>query len=148
MIDKLREIDDPYPYFRGLICDLGYERIEIPYVQPAAQARHHQEQLLHALRHGHARASPTTPRCRCAWRRWPASCSSIFALLVALVYLVIKLMFWNTFSLGLAPLLIGIYFFGSVQLFFIGILGEYIGSIQTQVYHRPLVIEQERINFE
>ena len=57
-------------------------------------------------------------------------------------------MFWNTFSLGLAPLVIGVYFIGSVQLFFIGILGEYIGSIHTQVYHRPLVIEKERINFE
>ena len=72
---------------------------------------------------------------------------SILALGVSLMYLVLKLMFWQTFDLGLAPLLIGIYFFGSVQLFFIGILGEYIGSIQTQVYHRPHVVEKERINF-
>ena len=55
VIDKLREIDDPYPYFRGLICDLGYERAEIPYTQPTRTARHHEEQLLHALRHGDAR---------------------------------------------------------------------------------------------
>ena len=73
---------------------------------------------------------------------------SLLALLIALVYLVIKLVFWDTFELGLAPLVIGVYFFGSVQLFFIGILGEYIGSIHTQVYHRPLVIEKERINFD
>ena len=73
---------------------------------------------------------------------------SVVALLVALAYLIIKLAFWSTFELGLAPLVIGVYFFGSVQLFFIGILGEYIGSIHTQVYHRPLVIEKERINFD
>ena len=64
------------------------------------------------------------------------------------MYLVYKLMFWQTFSLGLAPLVIGVYFLGSVQLFFIGIVGEYIGSIHTQVHNRPLVIEKERINFE
>ncbi len=79
--------------------------------------------------------------------RWRGFALSIVALLVAILYLVLKLAFWNTFNLGLAPLLIGIYFFGSVQLFFIGILGEYVGSIHTQVYHRPLVIERERINF-
>jgi hypothetical protein len=73
---------------------------------------------------------------------------SILSLLVAIAYLVVKLAFWNTFSLGLAPLLIGIYFFGAVQLFFVGILGEYIGSIHTQVHKRPLVVERERINFD
>ena len=55
---------------------------------------------------------------------------------------------WNTFNLGFAPMVIGIYFFSSVQLFFIGILGEYIGSIHTQVHHRPHVVEKERINFD
>ena len=73
---------------------------------------------------------------------------SVVALLVAFVYLVLKLAWWDTFDLGLAPLVIGVYFFGSVQLFFIGMLGEYIGSIHTQVYHRPLVVEKERINFD
>jgi len=73
---------------------------------------------------------------------------SVLALGVSLIYLVLKLMFWQTFDMGLAPLLIGIYFFGSVQLLFIGILGEYIGSIHTQVYHRPHVVEKERINFD
>jgi len=73
---------------------------------------------------------------------------SILSLLVALGYLVAKLMFWNELQMGTAPLLIGIYFFGAVQLFFIGILGEYIGSIHTQVHKRPLVVERERINFD
>jgi hypothetical protein len=73
---------------------------------------------------------------------------SMLALFIALLYLILKLVWWDTFDLGLAPLVIGVYFFGSVQLFFIGVLGEYIGSIHTQVYHRPLVIERERINFD
>ena len=148
-MDKLREIDDPYPYFRGLICDLGYERAEIPYTQPR--------------RAGAASRRTTSTRCT-TWRCWASpttrkvplrlaamagfALSVDRALLVALVYLVLKLAFWDTFDLGLAPLVIGVYFFGSVQLFFIGILGEYIGSIHTQVYHRPLVIEKERINFD
>ena len=67
---------------------------------------------------------------------------------VSLIYLVMKLVFWQTFDFGLTPVLIGIYFFGAVQLLFIGIVGEYIGAIHTQVYHRPLVVEKERINFD
>ena len=73
---------------------------------------------------------------------------SVVSLLVAIGYLVAKLMFWDELQLGLAPLLIGIYFFGAVQLFFIGVLGEYIGAIHTQVHKRPLVVEKERINFD
>jgi polyisoprenyl-phosphate glycosyltransferase len=72
----------------------------------------------------------------------------VLSLIVAFGYLIAKLVFWDQLQLGLAPLLIGIYFFGAVQLFFIGLLGEYIGSIHTQVHKRPLVVEKERINFE
>ena len=70
---------------------------------------------------------------------------SILSLLVAVVYLILKLVWWDTFNLGLAPLVIGVYFFGAIQLFFIGMLGEYIGSIHTQVHHRPYAVERERI---
>lgn len=73
---------------------------------------------------------------------------SFLSLGVAGVYFVFKLLYWDSFSLGLAPLVIGLFFFGSVQLFFIGILGEYIGAIYTQVQKRPHVVEMERINFE
>jgi hypothetical protein len=72
---------------------------------------------------------------------------SVFSFLAALAYLILKLTFWNEFTLGLAPLIIGLFLFSSVQLFFIGIIGEYIGSIYTQVRNRPLVVEKERINF-
>jgi hypothetical protein len=73
---------------------------------------------------------------------------SVIALLIAFAYLILKLAWWDTFDLGLAPLVIDEYFFGSVQLFFIGILGEYIGSIHAQVYHRPLVVEKVRFHFD
>jgi len=67
---------------------------------------------------------------------------------VAFAYLIAKLVFWNQFTLGTAPVIIGIFFLGAVQLFFIGIIGEYVGAILTQVQKRPLVIEKERLNFE
>ena len=70
------------------------------------------------------------------------------SLMIAVAFFVLKLVFWNRFELGLAPLLIGLFFFSSVQLFFIGIIGEYIGAIHTQVQKRPLVIERERVNFD
>lgn len=73
---------------------------------------------------------------------------SLVSLLIAFGYFVAKLIFWNQFSIGVAPLVIGLFFFSSVQLFFIGIIGEYVGSIQTQVLKRPLVIEKERVNFD
>ena len=73
---------------------------------------------------------------------------AIASFLIAMGYLVAKLIFWDQFSLGTAPLIIGLFFLGSVQLFFIGIIGEYIGAIYTQVQKRPLVVEKERINFD
>ena len=74
--------------------------------------------------------------------------SSGISLLVALVYLVMKIVNWNNFQAGNAPLLIGVYVIGSIQLFFIGLLGEYILNINTRVIHRPLVVEERRINFD
>ena len=74
--------------------------------------------------------------------------SAALSLLAALGYLVLKLAFWNTMSFGLAPLLIGMFFFSSVQLFFLGIIGEYVGSTHTRVHQRPLVVERERVNFD
>jgi glycosyltransferase involved in cell wall biosynthesis len=147
VMDKLREIDDPYPYFRGLICDLGYDRIEVPYVQPARKrgiTKNNFYTLYDMAMLGITNHSKVPLRLA----MMAGFLLSVLSLGISAIYLVIKLLFWHTFSLGLAPLLIGIYFFGSVQLFFIGIVGEYIGSIHTQVYHRPHVVEKERINFD
>lgn len=147
VIDTLREIDDPYPYFRGLISDLGYARAEIPYSQPARRGgitKNNFYTLYDMAMLGITNHSKVPIRLAAM----AGFSLSIVALIVAVIYLVLKLIWWQTFDLGLAPLVIGVYFLGSVQLFFIGILGEYIGSIHTQIHHRPLVIEKERINFD
>ena len=136
VVEQFRETNEQYPYFRGLVCDFGYQRAEIEYVQPARKPGTPRTTSTRSTTRP-CSASPTTPRCRCGSRRCPASRSRSWASLVALIYLVAKIVFWNNMQLGLAPLLIGIYFFGAVQLFFIGMLGEYIGSIHTQVHKRP-----------
>jgi glycosyltransferase involved in cell wall biosynthesis len=145
-IEILREMDDPYPYFRGLVSEVGLPSIKIPYVQPARKRgitsnnfyRLYDMAMLGITNH-------TKVPLRLATLLGFAI--SIFSFAVAVVYLIFKLIYWQQFSLGLAPLVVGLFFFGSVQLFFIGILGEYIGAIHTQVLRRPRVVELERLNF-
>jgi polyisoprenyl-phosphate glycosyltransferase len=144
---RLHDIDGPYPYFRGLICDLGYARAEIPYAQPPRR-RGITKNNLYSLYDLAMLGITNHSKVPLRLATMAGFALSLVALIVAVVYLVLKLTMWSTFNLGLAPLVIGVYFLGSVQLFFIGIVGEYIGSIHTQVYHRPLVIEKERINFD
>ena len=147
VIEQFRSTDEQYPYFRGLVCDFGYERAVIDYVQPArAQGRTKNDffSLYDMAMLGITNHSKVPLRIA----TMAGFTISMLSLLVALGYLIAKLMFWNELELGTAPLLMGIYFFGAVQLFFIGILGEYIGSIHTQVHKRPLVVEKERINFD
>jgi glycosyltransferase involved in cell wall biosynthesis len=147
VVEQFRSTDEQYPYFRGLVCDFGYERAEIPYVQPVRTrgvTNHNFFSLYDIAMLGITNHSKVPLRLA----TMAGFVIAILSLLVALGYLVAKLMYWNELQMGTAPLLIGIYFFGAVQLFFIGILGEYIGSIHTQVHRRPLVVEKERINFD
>jgi glycosyltransferase involved in cell wall biosynthesis len=146
-IDILGEIDDPYPYFRGLISEIGFPVAKVPYHQPARKrgiTSNNFYRLYDIAMLGITNHSKVPLR----FATMLGFLVSFLSLLVAVAYLIMKLLFWNQFSLGLAPLVIGLFFFGSVQLFFIGILGEYIGSIYTQVQKRPHVVELERINFE
>ncbi len=147
VIRVLREIRDPYPYFRGLIADLGYEAAIVKFHQPARRrgiTKNNFYTLYDVAMLGITNHSKVPLRLATL----SGFALGAMSLLVALGYLAAKLIFWDTFMFGTAPLLIGIFFFSSVQLFFIGILGEYIGSIHTQVLNRPLVIERERINFK
>lgn len=146
IIRILRQINDPYPYIRGLICDIGYEKAKIEYIQPARKRGRTKNNFYTLFDMGMLGLTsyskiPLRVATICGF-----ICSAA-SIAVSLVYLVYKLIFWNTFSVGMAPLVIGIFFLFSVQLFFIGIVGEYVGSILTQVLARPLVIEKERINF-
>jgi glycosyltransferase involved in cell wall biosynthesis len=146
VLDELRAIDDPYPYFRGLICDIGFEQAHIPYKQ-AARRRGVTKNNFYTL-YDMAMLG-ITDHSKVPLRLATMLGFSMAALdfVIAIGYLIAKLVFWNKFVLGTAPVLIGLFLFSSVQLFFIGIIGEYIGAIHTQVLKRPLVIEKERINF-
>jgi glycosyltransferase involved in cell wall biosynthesis len=147
VIEIMRQIDDPYPYFRGLICDIGFERAEIPYTQPVRRrgfTKNNFYTLYDIAMLGITNHSKVPLRLA----TMTGFAVAFFSLIVAFGYFLVKLFFWNIFTLGFAPLVIGLFFFGSVQLFFIGIIGEYIGSIHTQVLKRPLVVEKERVNFD
>ncbi len=147
VIEDIRRIGDPYPYLRGLICELGYERALIPFKQPIRKrglSKNNFYTLWDLAMLGITNHSKVPLRLATFF----GLIVSILSLLVALGYLGYKLLYWESFQVGTAPMVIGIFFIGAVQLFFIGMLGEYIGSIHTQILKRPLVIEKERINFE
>jgi glycosyltransferase involved in cell wall biosynthesis len=146
IIEILRGIDDPYPYFRGLVSEIGFESAKIEYTQPArirGITKNNFYTLFDIAMLGITNHSKVPLRLATILGFF----LSLISLFIAFGYFIAKLMFWSQFSLGMAPLVIGLFFFSSVQLFFIGILGEYVGSIQTQVLKRPLVVEKERINF-
>lgn len=147
VIDLLKTMNDPYPYFRGLIAELGYEAAQIEFVQPKRKhgiTKNNFYTLYDMAMLGMTNHSKIPLRLATML----GFVVAVFSLIVAFVYFVYKLLFWNNFSVGQAPLVIGIFFFSAVQLFFLGIVGEYVGSIQTQVLRRPLVVEKERINFD
>ncbi len=146
VIECLRKIDDPYPYVRGLLADVGFEAAQLPYHQPLRKrgiTKNNFYTLYDLAMLGITNHSKVP-------LRLATICGFVMAamsLLVAIGYLVAKLVWWDRFQLGLAPMLIGVFFFSSVQLFFTGVIGEYVGAIHTQVQKRPLVVEKERINF-
>lgn len=145
-ISVLRTLDDPYPYFRGLITELGFNRFEVSYTQPqraSGKTKNNFFTLYDMAMLGFTNHSKLPLRLSA----FIGFFSAVISFLVALGYFIYKLVFWDNFQVGMAPLVIGVFFFSSVQLFFIGIIGEYIGAIHTQIRKRPLVIEKERINF-
>ena len=146
IMDVLRGLREPYPYFRGLISDVGYNIKRIEYTQPVRFQGHTKNNffsLFDIALLGLTSYSKLPLRLATLVGFFTAGLS----LLVGFGYLIAKLVFWNTFTAGVAPVMIGIFFLGSVQLIFMGIVGEYVGAVFTYVQNRPLVIEKERINF-
>lgn len=146
VVDILRNINDSYPYFRGLLCEIGFPIATVPFKQPRRQrgvTKNNFYTLYDIAMLGITNHSKVPLRLM-AMGGFLLSILSLFA---AIGFLVAKLLFWNYFQIGISPILIGIFFFGAVQMFSIGLLGEYIASIHTQVRKMPLVIEVERINF-
>lgn len=147
VVEILKNLNEPYPYFRGLIADIGFESAKIEYVQnkrKKGKSKNNFFTLFDLAMLGMTSYSKIPLRLAVML----GLSSAAISLLVAVVYFVYKILFWSRFSVGIAPLVIGIFFFSSVQLFFLGIVGEYVGSIHTYAQNRPLVIEKERINFD
>ncbi|MFC1808473.1 glycosyltransferase, partial [Candidatus Omnitrophota bacterium] len=147
IVDNLKKMNDSYPYFRGLISEIGYEAKTIEY----KLLRRHKGKTssdFYKLYDVAMLGIMNTSKVPLRLATFIGFVLSAFSIVVALIYLVLKLVLWMAFPIGMAPLVIGIFFFFSVQLLFIGIIGEYVGATYTQVLHRPLVIEKERINFD
>jgi glycosyltransferase involved in cell wall biosynthesis len=146
VIEIVRSFGDPYPYFRGMIAEIGLPHAKLTYNQKRRLrgiTKNNFYTLYDLAMLGITNFSKVPLRLLTLL----GFACSVLSIVFSVVYFIYKLLFWNRFSVGIAPLVTGIFFFGSVQLIFIGILGEYIGAIHTQVLRRPLVIEQERINF-
>lgn len=146
VIDVLRQIDDPYPYFRGLVMEIGFEPSLVTYRQEARKRGITKNNFytLYDIAMLGITSHSKVPLRVATMLGFFFSCVGV---VIAFGYLVAKLLFWNRFSAGIAPLVFGGFIFMSLQLFFIGLVGEYVASIHTQVLRRPRVIEKERINF-
>ena len=146
-IDVLRKLDDPTPYLRGIVAELGFTRKEISYEQPQRKFGKTKNNFFSLYDVGMLGITSYT-KIILRLATFIGFFVGVISLLLSIVYLVLKLIYWNSFPAGTAPILIGMFFLGSLQLFFIGILGEYIMNINTKVLKRPLVVEEERINFD
>lgn len=147
VIKTLRSIQDYYPYVRGLVAEIGYPIARIEFTQPARKSgitKNNFFTLYDLAMLG--MTSHTKVPIRVVGLI--GFFSAIVSFLIAIFYLGYKLLNWQSFTLGLAPIVIGLFFFVSIQLTFLGVIGEYIGAIHTQMLRRPLVVEQERINFD
>ena len=147
VIDQLIKINDSYPYLRGILCELGYPIGTVDFDQPRRLrgiTKNNFYTLLDTALLGLTNQSklPLRIMTLCGFFL------SLFFILCAFIFLILKLVYWNQFNAGIAPLLIGLFFMGSVQLFFLGLIGEYVGTIHTKIRNLPLVVEKERVNFE
>lgn len=146
VLDHLREIDDPYPYMRGLICELGYPIKTLPFEQPRRQrgiSKNNFYTLYDIAMLGIVSHSVVPIRLAAM----AGFMIGLVSILVAMLFLIFKLVMWDSFPIGIAPMVIGMFFMFGLVMLFIGILGEYIASIHTYVRNRPVVVERERINF-
>lgn len=146
IINILKNLEDPYPYFRGMVAEIGFDKALVYFNQPTRK-RGFTKNNFYTLYDIGMLGITSYSKIPLRIATMLGFIMSGMSLIVAFIYLIMKFTLWNNFPAGNAPTVIGLFFFASVQLFFIGILGEYIGSIHTLVQKRPLVIEKERINF-
>lgn len=147
VINHLIKINDAYPYLRGILCELGYPIGTVEFEQP--------RRLRGITKNNFYTLFDTAMLGITNHSKLPLRLMTIIGFILsmacafaAIIFLVLKLLYWNQFAFGLAPMLIGLFFVGSIQLFFLGLLGEYVGSIHTQMRNMPLAVELERVNFD
>ena len=146
VIKVLTEINDPFPFLRGLLAEIGFPIGRVEFHQDSRQrgvSKNNLYSLYETAFLGITNHSNVPLRLMVIF----GFCLSVLSLITAFGFFIAKLINWNTFELGLAPLLISFFFFGAIQMFFLGLLGEYVISIHTRIRKMPLVVEQERINF-
>lgn len=146
-IQVLRDLKDPTPFLRGIVAELGFKRKEIPYEQQRRRAGKTKNNL-YSLYDIAMLSFTSYTKIGLRLATFIGFFIAAVSVVIAIVYLILKLVYWDTFFMGTAPILIGMFFLGAVQLIFLGLIGEYILSINQRVMNRPLVIEEERINFE
>jgi polyisoprenyl-phosphate glycosyltransferase len=147
VMQMVKRFDEPYPYFRGMIAEIGVHHVTLQYHQQrrkSGKTKNNFYTIYDLAMLGITNLSKVPLRAV----TFTGFASALVCLIVAVIYFVYKMLFWRNFSVGMAPLVIGIFFFSSVQLLSLGIIGEYIGTIHTMVQKRPHVFEKERINFE
>ncbi|MFZ0560990.1 MAG: glycosyltransferase family 2 protein [Terriglobales bacterium] len=147
VIELVRQFGDPYPYFRGMIAEIGLPHSEVQYEQQrrkSGKTKNNFYTLYDLAMLGITKLSKVPLRLV----TFSGFAGSLLSLFGGMAYFAYKLFFWKNFTVGIAPIAIGMFFLGSLQLLFMGIIGEYIGNIHTQVHNRPLVIEWERLNFQ
>lgn len=146
-IDVLRNLHDPTPFLRGIVAELGFKRVDIPYRQARRKAgKTHND--WYSLFDAAMLSFTSYTKVGLRFATFGGIAVSLLSIAVAIYYLVYKLLHWYTFSAGIIPLIIGTFLLGGIQLFFIGFLGEYIMSMNNRIMNRPLVVEEERLNFD
>lgn len=146
-LNVLRALNDPTPFLRGIVAELGFKRKEIPYEQQRRRAGMSKNNFFSL--YDIAMLSFTSyTKVGLRLATFMGFTMSFLCFVFALIYLILKLCYWNLFNIGMAPMIIGIFFIGAIQLVFLGFLGEYILSMNRRIMNRPLVIEEERINFD
>ncbi|NLB67979.1 MAG: glycosyltransferase family 2 protein [Bacteroidales bacterium] len=146
-IDVLKNLDDPTPFLRGIVAELGYKRVSIEYTQAKRRAGKTKNNFM-SLFEAAMLSFTSYTKVGMHLVTIIGFILAILSTLVGLVYLVLKLIYWDRFSAGIMPMMIGLFFLNAVELVFIGLVGEYVMSVNTRIMKRPLVIEEERINFE
>lgn len=146
-IEIVRKIDDPMPYLRGIVSEMGYKYEKVSYIQPkrrSGKSKYNFYRLYDYAMLGITSYSKVPMRLSIFCGMFIAGIS----FLIGIVYMTLKLIYWDRFSMGIAPVLVGIFFLGALQLIFMGVLGEYILNINIRILRRPLVTEEKRINFD